>query len=346
MRIGVLDVGSNSAHLKVVDLSVSEPPRPVTAVKCPTRLAEAIDADGRVADDAVCRLVGSVGEATCAAATHRVEELIAFATSAVREAANREEIVARVTAATGIRLGFLSGRDEARLTFLAARAWYGWRAGRLLLADIGGGSLEIAHGEGREPDLALSLPLGAGRLTRERLPGDPPSRKHVRRLRRWVYEHLEETAADVRKGLDGGQPVRPVATSKTFTQLARLTGAPKRQAGPYAHRVLEVERLREAIPVLASKKAAARATLRGVSRPRAAQILAGAIVAESLMTTLDIDQVDICPWAIREGLMIRRLQAMSDPASADDETARLTQAVPAAPSPARPPLHSVPALGA
>ncbi|MEO3826570.1 hypothetical protein [Actinomadura sp. B10D3] len=325
---------------------MSEPPRPVTAVKCPTRLAEAIDAEGRVADDAVRRLVGSVGDAARAAAAHGVEELIAFATSAVREAANRDEIVARVTAATGIRLGFLSGEDEARLTFLAARAWYGWWAGRLLLADIGGGSLEIAHGEGREPELALSLPLGAGRLTREMLPGDPPSPKHVRRLGRRVYDELEELAAKVRPGLTGDQPVRPVATSKTFTQLARLTGAPKRKAGPYAHRVLEVERLREMIPVLAAKKAAARARLRGVSRPRAPQILAGAIVAEGWMTTMDIDRVDICPWAIREGLMIRRLQAMSDPAFADDETARLTQAVPGSLSPARPSLRPVPALGA
>ncbi|WP_255278102.1 Ppx/GppA phosphatase family protein [Actinomadura madurae] len=110
--------------------------------------------------------------------------------------------------------------------------------------------------------------------------------------------------------------------------------------------MLDVERLREAIPVLAAKKASARAKLRGVSRPRAPQILAGAIVAEAWMTTMDIDRVDICPWAIREGLMIRRLQAMSDPASADDETARLTQAVPGSLSPARPPLRPVPALGA
>ncbi|MCP9955698.1 hypothetical protein LUX33_50015 [Actinomadura madurae] len=193
---------------------------------------------------------------------------------------------------------------------------------------------------------ALSLPLGAGRLTREMLPGDPPSSKHVQRLGRRVYDELEELAAEVRPGLAGEQPVRPVATSKTFTQLARLTGAPRRKAGPYAHRVLDVERLREAIPVLAAKKASARAKLRGVSRPRAPQILAGAIVAEAWMTTMDIDRVDICPWAIREGLMIRRLQAMSDPASADDETARLTQAVPGSLSPARPPLRPVPALGA
>ncbi|WUI01370.1 hypothetical protein OHR68_05965 [Spirillospora sp. NBC_00431] len=346
MRIGVLDVGSNSAHLKVVDLSVGVPPEPVTTVKRPTRLAEAIDADGAVAPEAIERLVMSVQEAVCAAGAHGVEELVSFATSAVRDASNQREIVARVAALTGVRLGFLSGGDEARLTFLAARAWYGWSAGRLLLADIGGGSLEIAHGEGQEPALALSLPLGAGRLTRAHLPGDPPSRKRVRRLRRHVYERLAETSAQVRAGLVGERPVWPVATSKTFTQLARLTGAPKRKEGPYARRVLELERLREQIPVLASKRAAARAKLRGVSRPRASQILAGAIVAEALMTSLEVDRLDICPWAIREGLITRRLQAMSDPAAADDETARLTQAVPTVASLDRPPLRPVPTLSA
>ncbi|WP_242889768.1 Ppx/GppA phosphatase family protein [Actinomadura litoris] len=346
MRIGVLDVGSNSAHLRVMDLKVGAPPAPVTTVKRPTRLAEAVDADGRVAREAMERLVLSVGEAVYAAAEHGVEELVAFATSAVRDAANQREIVDEVAAATGVRLGFLSGRDEARLTFLAARAWYGWSGGRLLLADIGGGSLEIAHGEGQEPALAVSLPLGAGRLTRAHLPGDPPSRKHVRRLRRRVYERLSETSAQVLAGLDDERPVRPVATSKTFTQLARLTGAPGRKDGPYTRRVLELERLREQIPVLASKRAAARAKLPGVSRPRAPQILAGAIVAEALMTTLEIDRVDICPWAIREGLIIRRLQAMSDPAAADAETARLTQAVPAIASRGRSPLRSVPVLTA
>jgi exopolyphosphatase/guanosine-5'-triphosphate,3'-diphosphate pyrophosphatase len=343
MRIGVLDVGSNSAHLKVTDLGAGVPPASVTTVKRPTQLAGAINADGEVEQGAIERLVVSVGEAVRAAAEHGVEELVTFATSAVRDATNQQEIVARVAAATGVRLGFLSGRDEARLTFLAARAWYGWSAGRLLLADIGGGSLEIAHGEGQEPALALSLPLGAGRLTRAHLPGDPPSRKDVKRLRRRVYRQLSEASAQVLPGLVGERPVRPVATSKTFTQLARLTGAPKRKAGPYARRVLELERLREQIPVLAAKRASARAKLPGVSRPRAPQILAGAIVAEALMTTLEIDRVDICPWALREGVIVRRLQAMSDPAAADDETARLTQAVPTA---RRAPLSPVPTLTA
>jgi exopolyphosphatase/guanosine-5'-triphosphate,3'-diphosphate pyrophosphatase len=163
MRIGVLDIGSNSAHLKIVDVEPGGPPRPVTAVRHRTGLAEAIDRDGFIGDDAIGRLVAATGEAARVAAAEGVDELIAFATSAMRTAANGDAIRSRLAAETGIELGLLTGREEARLTFLAAREWYGWSAGPMLPVDIGGGSLEIAYGDGREPVTALSLPLGAGR---------------------------------------------------------------------------------------------------------------------------------------------------------------------------------------
>jgi exopolyphosphatase/guanosine-5'-triphosphate,3'-diphosphate pyrophosphatase len=301
MRIGVLDVGSNSAHLKVVDLRPGEPPRPVTSVKCPTLLADAINRDGQLRPPAVDRLVAAVGAAACAARREHVEELIAFATATVRDAANREPVIARVAAETGVRLGHLTGRDEARLTFLAARDWYGWSAGPMLLMDIGGGSVEIAYGDGEYPALALSLPLGAGRLTREHLPGDPPRGRDVRRLRRYVYERLSAISGEIR---DLPEPLRVVATSKTFKQLAGLTGAPR--TGPYVSR----DRLRERLPALAGTDDRHRAKLPGVSRTRVHQILAGAIVAEALMTTLDVDQADVCPWALREGITAQRLRTM------------------------------------
>ncbi|MFB4315814.1 Ppx/GppA phosphatase family protein [Actinomadura sp. 21ATH] len=331
-------------------MQVGQPPRPVATVKHPTRLAESIDADGTIAGPAVERLVTAVGRAVRAARSHRVDELLAFATSAVRDATNRDHVVDRVTRATGLRLGFLSGTDEARLTFLASRAWYGWSAGSMLLADIGGGSLEVAYGHGQEPSLASSLPLGAGRLTRRFLPGDPPPRRHVRRLRLHIEEHLAAHLTEVTHALEsarrqrmreGGVPVRPVATSRTFFQLARLTGAPKRKAGAHVPRVLELDRLRAQILVLAAKTHAERARLPGVSRPRAPQILAGAIVAETLMTRLRVPRLEICPWAIREGVMIRHLQAMTDPATADTETAALTQDATLLQGPR---LHAVPDL--
>src|SRR3954454_22792993 len=139
MRIAVLDVGSNSAHLKIVKLLAGEPPLPVRTMKRPTRLAEANEPRSRVRPDGGHRLAEAVAETAAAAHAHEVDKLIAFATSAVRDAVNRDEIVARVQAVSGIELGFISGVDEARLTFLAARRWTGWSAGQLLLLDIGGG---------------------------------------------------------------------------------------------------------------------------------------------------------------------------------------------------------------
>ena len=103
-----------------------------------------------------------------------VEDLLAFATSAIREAPNGDEVLGRVLDESGVDLQVLSGEDESRLTFLAARRWFGWSSGRLLVIDIGGGSLELAAGLDEEPDAALSLPLGAGRLTRASLHRDPP----------------------------------------------------------------------------------------------------------------------------------------------------------------------------
>jgi len=301
MRIGVLDVGSNSAHLKVVELRPGEAPRPVASVKCPTRLADAVNRDGRLSPSAVDRLVAAVGAAACAARRTHVDELIAFATATVRDAANRDPVIARVAAETGVRLGHLTGPDEARLTFLAARDWYGWSAGPMLLMDIGGGSTEIAYGAGEDPALALSLPLGAGRLTREYLPGDPPRDRDVRRLRRHVYERLSAIDGALR---DLPEPLRVVATSKTFKQLARLTGAPR--TAPYVSR----ERLRAQVPILARTDDRQRAKLPGVSKARVHQILAGAIVAEALMSTIDVERADVCPWALREGITAQRLRTM------------------------------------
>lgn len=307
MRIGVLDVGSNSAHLEVVDLWPGRIARPVRSVKHPTLLAEAIGADGRIRACGADRLVEAVGVTACAAAAEDVDELIAFATSSVRDAANRDTVIARVAAETGVRLGYLSGRDEARLTFLAARDWYGFSAGPMLLLDIGGGSTEIAYGDGEEPALALSLPLGARRLTREFLPGDPPRGKAVRRLRRHVYESLSVISGEVRRM---AAPQRVVVTSKTFKQLARLTGAPGGKAGPHVRRVLVRDALCAQIPLLSAVDDRHRAKLRGVAKARVHQILAGAIVAEALMTTFGLDHADVCPWALREGIMSRRMRTL------------------------------------
>jgi len=234
---------------------------------------------------------------------------MAFATSAVRDAANGDQMMARIQAATKVDIRVLSGPEESRLTFLAARRWFGWSSGRLLMLDIGGGSLEIASGVDEEPGVAVSMPLGAGRLTRDWLSGDPPSAQEIRQLRKYVRAQIAASAGTVMRD---GRPDHAVATSKTFRQLARIGGAAPSSDGPYVRRVLRHPEVRKLAERLAKTSAAERSQLPGVSRGRAGQLAAGAIVADAAMDLFDLPELEICPWALREGVILRRLDALPE----------------------------------
>lgn len=272
--------------------------------KATLRLAEQIDKRGRLTSAGAERLIFAVAEAAAEAAQSGCAELLGFATSAVRDAGNSSEVITRVAAETGVTLHVLSGTDESRLTFLAVRRWCGWGAGRILGMDIGGGSLELAVGVDEEPDVALSLPLGAGRVFREQLNFDAPSRGQVAQLRSFLAEELTAPARILGKS---GAPDRVVATSKTFRSLARLSGAAPSSAGPRVRRVLTLDGLRQIINFISRMTGPDRAELDGVSADRAPQLVAGALVAEAAMRALGVDTVEICPWALREGVILRRL---------------------------------------
>lgn len=310
MRLGVLDIGSNSAHLQLVDVTSGAPPLPAHALKEPTVLGEEILPDGSLNDQGMRRVANAVLRAVRASHQFEVDHLYSFVTAAVRDATNRDEVLNRIEEVAGIRPQFLSGEQEARLTYLAAHRWYGWSAGRILLLDIGGGSMEIALGRDVRPELALSLPLGAGRLTRAFLTADPPTKAQLKELRKHIRAALSEVADRFRWE---GDPRRVVATSKTFKQLARLAGAPPQRKGPFVPRALALEDVRTWIPKLAAVSAAQRSKLRGISASRARQIVAGAVVAKETMMALDIDSVEICPWALREGIVLRHLETMTEP---------------------------------
>ena len=290
MRLGVLDVGSNTVHLLVVDAHRGGHPTPMSSTKAALRLAEAIDDSGRLTRRGADKLVDTVSEFAKIAASSGCAELMAFATSAVRDAKNSDEVLSRVRSQTGVDLQVLTGVDESRLTFLAVRRWYGWSAGRIINLDIGGGSLELSTGVDEAPDVALSLPLGAGRLTREWLPDDPPGRRRVAMLRDWLDTELSQAAKSV---LQAGAPDLAVGSSKTFRSLARLTGAAPSADGPRAKRTLTANGLRQLIAFISRMTAADRAELEGVSAERAPQIVAGALVAEASMRAMSLESVDI-----------------------------------------------------
>jgi exopolyphosphatase/guanosine-5'-triphosphate,3'-diphosphate pyrophosphatase len=308
MRLGVLDVGSNTVHLLVVDAYQGARPMPAFSHKAELTLADQLDNGSGLSEQGESRLRGVVEDALRIAEDKGAEELIAFATSAIRDAKNGEEVLARIREQTGAQINVMTGHEEARLTFLAARRWFGWSSGRLLVIDIGGGSLEVATGIDEEPDAVASLPLGAGRLTRDWLTSDPPSADDVRRLRKHVRAQI---ARQIGGMLRQGPPDHVVGSSKTFRQLARVAGAAPSGEGPYVKRTLrhaDVAALAERLPAMSQ---AERARLPGVSASRVAQLPAGAIVADAILDLLGIDQVELCPWALREGVILRRLDMLA-----------------------------------
>jgi exopolyphosphatase/guanosine-5'-triphosphate,3'-diphosphate pyrophosphatase len=311
MRLGVLDIGSNTGHLLVVDAHRGAAPLPAYSHKEPLRLAEHVE-DGEITTGGIKALTTFVADAVGVAEDKGAQDMLGFATSAVRDASNSDVVLDHVAEETGVRIAVLPGEDEARLTFLAVRRWFGWSAGRLAVFDIGGGSLEIAGGSDEEPDVAWSIPLGAARLAREHFAGATPDDHDIRALRKMIRATIAEDAGHL---LRAGPPDVAAATSKTFRSLARICGAAPSAEGPLVDRVLTLDSLQTWIPKLVGMQPDGLAALPGVSPSRTHQIVPGALVAEAVMDIFDLAELQICPWALREGVILERLDQLSDRAA-------------------------------
>ena len=308
MRLGVLDIGSNTVHLLVADVHPGGRPLGTTSQRTVLRLMRYLEPDGSISEQGVAALVDAVTQARAAAEAENVVELLATATSAVREATNGADVIARIEAALGQDLQVLGGESEARFTFLAVRRWFGWSAGQILLFDIGGGSLEVAAGSHELPDVAASVPLGAGRATVEFLPQDPPGEDAAEQLRAHARTTLEPVAQ-----LMTGQP-KPnhvVGSSKAIRSLAKLAGYPVPGWSGTERMLLPRHALGSWIPRLARLPASARQELPGITADRTFQIVAAAIVLHTAMSVLDVDELEVSPWALREGVLLRYIESLS-----------------------------------
>jgi exopolyphosphatase/guanosine-5'-triphosphate,3'-diphosphate pyrophosphatase len=299
MRLGVLDVGSNTVHLQIMDAHHGSAPLAYQSFKEEIRLAEFLTESGELSNTGLNTLLKTLTRLKNEARDIQLDDMLAFATSAIREAKNSEAVLDAVNRETGIDLQVLSGADEARFTFLAVRRWVGWSAGDVVLLDIGGGSLEIATGEQENPTYSHSVMLGANRLTRQFLTGDPFTEKSLNKTRDFIYEMLEPLKNEI-----GDNSKRTaIGTSKTFRTLRRI----QQNYLPELGNSLTREGLKTITPRLAKMTHSQRAELPGVSASRAVQIVAGALVAEGAMHTFGIEKLTQCPWALREGIVLQRL---------------------------------------
>jgi exopolyphosphatase/guanosine-5'-triphosphate,3'-diphosphate pyrophosphatase len=308
VRLGVLDVGSNTVHLLIVDAHPGARPAPHVSHRVVLRLMRYLADDGSITLEGVTALLDAIGVLAARAREEGVDALLPFATSALREAANGPHTLALIAERTGVDLQVLTGEDEGRLTFLAVRRWLGWSAGSILLFDIGGGSLEIASGVDEVPDVSVSVALGAGRMTVGFLHDDPPTADQLLTLRRHSREVLGREAVPLFAAQ--ATPQRVVGSSKTIRSLARLAGSTSSTQGIGERTVLRRAELKDWIPRLAQLSAEARQALPGITPDRTFQIVAGAVVLHSAMKLFDVEEIEVSPWALREGIILRYLDAL------------------------------------
>ncbi len=319
MICAALDIGSNSIHLAVVETDHEKPFRVLARDKEVVRLGRSVARDGRLSGAAIDRAVKCIGRFRQRAEKYGAQELIAVATSAVREAANRRDFLARVETEARVHVELLSGSEEARLIALAASVKYQQgrparqRAQRLLVVDIGGGSTELAITQNSEPAVLISLKLGAVRLTGQFISSDPVSEKQLRRLRAELREVLWPRVSEIQAvGFDDccgtSGTINALGSILMRRHLAQLKSrktapAPSGQFEP----VLGFEEVQALNRELAALSLDERLKLRGLNRSRAEIIVAGGQLLEAIMETVGIRQLTLCDWALREGVIISHL---------------------------------------
>ncbi len=321
MICAALDIGSNSIHLAVVETDHEKPFRVLARDKEVVRLGRSVARDGRLSNPAIDRAVDCLRRFRRRAENYGASELIAVATSAVREAVNRQTFLTRASNEAGVQLELLSGIEEARLIALAASVRYqqsnqgqerSWR--RLLVIDVGGGSTELAVTQNSEPVVLTSLKLGAVRLTQQFVTGDPVSDKQLRRLRTELREILASRAPEIQTaGFDDCYGTSGTINALGSILIRRHLDAAKNHDRPQTqpHRLMEPSLTFADVRALNAEMSAMsldeRLKIPGLNRARAEIIVAGGQLLEAIMETVGVPELTLCDWALREGVIISHL---------------------------------------
>jgi exopolyphosphatase/guanosine-5'-triphosphate,3'-diphosphate pyrophosphatase len=313
-RLAALDVGSNSIRLLVAEYDPQAGLAVIDEVKDQPRLAQGLATTGRLDERAMERALATLARMREVCRRRGVRRIAAVATAAVREAANGEEFVRRVRDTLDIPLRIIDAETEAALSYRSVAHHFRVLGARTLVADIGGGSLELIGAVDGLVELTRSLPLGAVRLTETYLAGRRDARREIATLR-----------AQIRRALKKGFRVREwtaatvIGSGGTFTSLGRMATA--RRGLPIPETVhgvsvatAEVEALLE---WLASKTPEQRRTVAGLNPQRADIILAGLAVTAELLALLDTPTVTVSAFGLREGLLLDMVSAASPPAPRD-----------------------------
>lgn len=316
VRIAAIDVGSNSVRQIVADVLPDGTITVVDEMKAAPRLGTGLEATGRLDDAAMTRAVEALSNMAMLAKKLDADRVVAVATSAVRDATNATEFVARVKSRTGLALRILTGDDEARLSYRSALAHFELGESRTAVVDLGGGSLELALSFDGIVDRLMSLPLGVVRLT-ERFLASGDGEKHLRALRKHVRRVIRDNV-----------PVRPwrgarlIGAGGTFTNLASIVLSRQGMDSARSVQGAVVSRsdLEHVLDTLASMSVEERRKVPGLNEARADIIVAGLVVIAELTARLDVRELAVSRYGIREGILLEAARVA--PVVADHGEAR------------------------
>ena len=321
VRIGAIDIGSNSIRAIIADVAPSGAIRIIDELKAAPRLGAGLETTGELSDTSMRAAIDALARMATLARQLGAQRVEAVATSAVRDARNGAQFLARVRQDTGLRVRLLDGEAEAHLSFRSALAHFELGVGRAVVMDIGGGSLELALSADGLLEHLLSLPFGAVRMTERYLRGGG-RRKDVERLR-----------ADVRAELKGVLSPRDwrgaqvIGSGGTFTNLAGIHAARRGihvARTVHGTRVPRVE-LEHILDMLQEMTPAERLQVPGLNAGRADIIVAGLAVAAEVMGRVEARELQVSAYGIREGLLLeaaRVVPVVADPGEARERSVR------------------------
>ena len=301
MRLAAIDIGTNSVHMIVVQVRPDLSFEVIDREKEMVRLG-AGGLDGRkLTATAMDAALQALSKFKRLADSHKVDQILAAATSATREAENGTEFLASITEATGIRPRVISGTEEARLIHLAAVYGVDVKRGKAVVIDIGGGSVEITCG-GKKPQLAKSFKVGVIRLTERFVKSDPLNERDDRRLVKHIHGEINDhVKAIVQTGYD-----RVIGTSGTILSLGTMAAHEMLGQEPEEIRNLtipakHIHRVREKATSLPLSQ---RLRMPGLEPRRADIVVAGSVLLDTILRQLGADEITLCDLALREGLIL------------------------------------------
>lgn len=300
-RLAGIDIGTLTCRLLIAEFSPQTSLKALRSERRILRLGEGVDQTKRLSFAAMDRVIECLREWRGLIDSHQVDAATAVATSAVRDAINRDELLRRVKQEAGFEVEVITGDEEARRTLLGIRSGLPAGVTNMIALDIGGGSTEFILDRPGQPPIVRSIDIGVVRLCERILTHDPPTAEEIGQAREWVRR---ETQAAV-VGMGGFQSATFVGTAGTITALAAMAQKlPAYEPARIHNYVLKLETIRALEATLLSHKKADRIGLPGLEKNREEVIAAGAIIIRTVMETLGMSQVLVSDLGLREGVLI------------------------------------------